>query len=90
MKQSDLEAAIAARGDLSQATAKKALHALTGAIAEALAGGDEVSISGLGKFDAADRPARTGRNPKTGETVEIAARRAPRFKPAKALKDALA
>ena len=90
MKQSDLEAAISAQAGISQREAKAALGAITGTVAQALGRGDEVAIAGLGKFAVSDRAARQGRNPKTGEPVEIAARKAPVFRPAKALKDALA
>ena len=90
MKQSDLEAAISAQAGISQREAKAALGAITGTVAQALRQGDEVAIAGLGKFAVSDRAARQGRNPKTGEPVEIAARKAPVFRPAKALKDALA
>jgi nucleoid DNA-binding protein len=59
---------------------------LTELIQDELAGGGEVSLPGIGKFSTSERKARTGRNPKTGEPIEIAARRVPKFKAGKQLK----
>jgi DNA-binding protein HU-beta len=69
----------------TKADADRAVEAIT----SGLSSGDEVSIAGLGIFTAKARPARTGRNPRTGETIKIAATRTPKFRPAKALKDAV-
>lgn len=74
-----------------EGTTKKAagehLDALVAVISEALAKGEEVKISGFGTFSVSERAARTGRNPMTGETIQIAASKSPKFKAAKALKD---
>ncbi|GAB3021559.1 HU family DNA-binding protein [Bowmanella dokdonensis] len=69
--------------------AASAIDSLVTAIGHALARGEEVSIPGLGKFTAKQRAARTGRNPKTGESILIPASVVPSFKPAKALKDSI-
>ena len=63
------------------------VDAVVSAITEAVASGDKVSIVGFGTFEATERAARMGRNPKTGEPLEIAASKAPKFKAGKALKD---
>ena len=73
----------------TKADAERAMEAVIDSITKALKSGDEVSIAGLGIFSAKARPARTGRNPRTGETIKIAATRTPKFRPAKALKDAV-
>lgn len=74
-------------------TTKKAageqLDALLEVLTEALSSGEEVKISGFGTFSVTERPAREGRNPATGETIQIAASKSPKFKAAKALKDAV-
>lgn len=71
----------------SKAMGAAAVDAVFDAIAKALAKGDEVQVSGFGKFEVRNRPARTGRNPRTGESLQIAASKAPGFKAAKSLKD---
>jgi DNA-binding protein HU-beta len=71
----------------SKAMGAAAVDAVFEAISKALAMGDEVQVSGFGKFDVRKRPARTGRNPRTGESLQIAASKAPGFKAAKNLKD---
>lgn len=73
----------------TKADADRAVETVIDSITKALAAGEEVSIAGLGIFVAKARPARTGRNPRTGETIRIAATRTPKFRPAKALKDAV-
>lgn len=73
----------------TKAEAERAMETVIEEITKSLAAGDEVSIAGLGIFSAKARPARTGRNPRTGETIRIAATRTPKFRPAKALKDAV-
>lgn len=73
----------------TKADADRAVEAVIESIMSGLKSGDEVSIAGLGIFTAKARPARTGRNPRTGETIQIAATRTPKFRPAKALKDAV-
>jgi DNA-binding protein HU-beta len=74
---------------MSKADARKAVDALMAAIVAAAAKGEEVSLAGFGKFKVKDSPAREGRNPATGEAMQIAASRKLTFAPAKAVKDAL-
>lgn len=83
---------ISRMAEIEETTKKAAgehLDAVVTAISEALAKGEEVNISGFGKFSVAERAAREGRNPATGETIQIAASKSPKFKAAKALKDAV-
>ncbi|MER7014449.1 HU family DNA-binding protein [Saccharopolyspora sp. NPDC000359] len=80
---------IAEAVDVSKTSARAALDALTEIVADQLTSGGEVTLPGFGKFKVADRPARTGRNPATGESIEIAAKRVVKFVPAKALEDSL-
>ena len=89
MNKAELINAIAASTELTKKDAEKALSATLEAITNALAQGDKVQIVGFGSFEVKERQARTGRNPRTGETVEIAASKAPVFKAGKALKDAV-
>jgi len=81
---------VATTAGLDIPSAESALDAVVGAISKALAEGDKVAIPGFGTFEVRDRSARTGRNPQTGEAIEIAASKAPAFKPAAALKQAVA
>ena len=89
MNKSELIDAIAAKADLSKASAGKALDAFVEAVSDAMKQGDQVVIVGFGSFTVRQREARTGRNPRTGETINIAASNLPAFKPGKALKDAV-
>jgi DNA-binding protein HU-beta len=89
MNKSELIDAIADNSGLSKADAKRALDATTSAITNALVAGDSVALTGFGSFVVRDRAARTGRNPKTGATIQIAASKNPAFKAGKALKDAV-
>jgi DNA-binding protein HU-beta len=89
MNKSDLVDAIAEAASLSKADAGRALDATVDAITSALKGGQSVSLVGFGTFSVRDRAARTGRNPRTGETIMIAASKNPAFKAGKALKDAV-
>ncbi len=73
----------------TKADAERAVETVIESIHKGLKSGDEVSIAGLGIFVTKARPAREGRNPRTGETIRIAASRTPKFRPAKALKDAV-
>lgn len=75
--------------DLTRAQAAAAMDALTTAITNALRGGDRVTLVGFGTFSVSDRAARTGRNPQTGETLNIAARKVPKFKAGKELSDVI-
>jgi DNA-binding protein HU-beta len=89
MNKSELIDAIANISELSKADAKRALEATTSAITDALSKGDSVQLIGFGSFLVRDRAARSGRNPKTGETIQIKASKNPSFKAGKALKDAV-
>ena len=89
VNKSDLVDAIAKSADISKAAAGRALDATVESIKKALKKGDTVSLVGFGTFKVGKRAARTGRNPRTGETIKIAATRTPKFRPAKALKDAV-
>jgi len=86
---SELIDAIAAGADLSKAAAGKALDATLAAITKALKNGDSVSLIGFGTFAVKARAARTGRNPRTGQTIQIKATNVPSFKAGKALKDSV-
>ena len=87
MNKTELVAAIAEKTELSKKDAEKALKAFTDVVAEELKKGEKIQLVGFGTFEVADRPAREGRNPKTGETMTIAASKTPKFKAGKALKD---
>jgi DNA-binding protein HU-beta len=89
MNKAELIDAIAAGAELSKADAGRALDATVAAIGKALQKGDTVTVIGFGSFVVRARAARTGRNPKTGEEIKIAASKNPVFKAGKALKDAV-
>lgn len=89
MNKSELTDAIADEADISKASAARALDAALNAIEGSLQNGEPVALVGFGTFSVRERAARTGRNPRTGEEIEIAATKLPAFKPGKALKDAL-
>jgi DNA-binding protein HU-beta len=89
LNKSDLIDHIATQADLSKASATRALEAVLGGIESALKAGDTVSLVGFGTFVVGERDARTGRNPRTGEELEIKAAKVPKFRPGKGLKDAL-
>lgn len=89
MNKTDLINAIAMKSGLDRKEAAIALSATMDAITRALAAGDKVQLLGFGTFDTKLREARTGRNPTTGEPLEIPAARLPVFKPGKELKDAV-
>tara|TARA_B100000963_G_scaffold207573_1_gene180853 strand:+ start:544 stop:816 length:273 start_codon:yes stop_codon:yes gene_type:complete len=89
MNKSDLIDAIALSADISKAAAGRALEATVESITEALQAGDQVALVGFGTFQVKDRAARSGRNPQTGETIQIKASKVPGFKAGKALKDAV-
>lgn len=89
MNKAELIDAIATQGGLSKAQAGQALDATIGAISEALKAGETVTLVGFGTFSVKERAARSGRNPKTGETIAIAATKVPGFKAGKGLKDAV-
>lgn len=87
MNKTELVAAIAEKAELSKKDAEKALKAFTETVAEQLKNGDKIQLVGFGTFEVSERAAREGRNPQTGETMKIAASKAPKFKAGKALKD---
>ncbi len=86
MRKADIAAEIAGRTSLTKAQAKSAVNAVFEVIRDALANGDTVSVTGFGRFSTKSRPTRTGRNPRTGESVAITASKAPSFKAGKALR----
>ena len=87
MNKTELIAAVAEKAEISKKDAEKAVKAFTDAVAEELAKGGKVQLVGFGNFEVSERPAREGRNPRTGETMTIAASKTPKFKPNKASKD---
>ncbi|MBK1717799.1 HU family DNA-binding protein [Thiocystis violacea] len=89
MNKSDLIEKMADAADISKIAAARALDAFTDSIAIALKEKDTVSLIGFGTFSIKERAARTGRNPQTGEAIEIKASKTPSFKAGKALKDAV-
>ncbi|MDE0806007.1 MAG: HU family DNA-binding protein [Longimicrobiales bacterium] len=92
MNKSDLVDALANQAGMTKADAARALEAMfgsSGIIASALKAGDKVQITGFGAFEAKHRKARTGRNPRTGDTIQIPASKTPGFKAGKGLKDAI-
>ena len=89
MNRSELESRVAERTGMGSSAAKGTVDSVFAVIAETLASGEDARISGFGVFGARARPARTGRNPRTGDSVSIAASTVPTFKPGKVLKDAV-
>jgi len=89
MNKSELIDAVAESADLSKADATKAVDAFAATVTDALNQGDQVTLVGFGTFTVRERAARTGRNPRTGESISIAASKVPGFKAGKALKDAV-
>jgi len=89
MNKGELIEAMADAADISKAAASRAFEGMVAAITEAMKSGEQVSLVGFGTFQVKERGARTGRNPQTGESIEIAASRTPSFKAGKALKDAV-
>ena len=89
MNTSDLIDKIAAEHDLTKTAAKGVVDSVFKSIADAAATGEETNLPGFGKFKVQDKPAREGRNPRTGETVQVAASKKLVFQPGKAVKDRL-
>ena len=87
MNKTELIAAVAEKAELSKKDAEKAVKAFTDAVAEELVKGGKVQLDGFGTFEVAERAAREGRNPKTGNAMPIPASKTPKFKAGKALKD---
>mgnify|MGYP001306844947 CR=1 FL=1 len=89
MNKSDFIAKLADTANISKTEAERALDAVVDVVKDALKAGDSVNLVGFGSFVVRTRAARTGRNPRTGENITIAASKVPAFKPGKALKDAI-
>ena len=89
MTKADLINAIAEKADFSKKDSEKALNAVIGSISDALVKGDKVQIVGFGTFEVRERAAKDSKNPRTGETIHVPAKKAPAFKAGKALKDAV-
>ncbi len=89
MNKMELVAAIADQAEISKKDAEKALKAFTDVVAGELKKGGKVQLVGFGTFEVSERAAREGRNPQSGEVMQIAASKAPKFKAGKALKDML-
>lgn len=89
MNKAELIDAIAEAADISKASAARALDGALDSITQSLKKGDNVTLVGFGTFSVRERAARAGRNPQTGETINIKASKIPGFKPGKALKDAI-
>ena len=87
MNKTELIAAIAEQAELSKKDTEKALKALVDIVGEELKKGEKVQMVGFGTFEVSERPERAGRNPQTGEVMQIAASKTPKFKAGKALKD---
>lgn len=89
MNKSELVEAVAAATDSGKSSAAASVDAVLDSITSALKQGDKVALTGFGTFEVRNRAARTGRNPQTGETIQVKASKAPAFKAGKALKDAV-
>ena len=89
MNKTELIAAVAEKAEISKKDSEKALKAFVDVVTEQLKAGDKVQVVGFGTFEVSERAVREGRNPQTGETMKIAACKAPKFKAGKALKDAI-
>lgn len=89
MNKTELIDQIASESDVSKAAAGRALDAMLSCVTETLSSGDQVTLVGFGTFSVRDRASRTGRNPQTGESIQIKAAKVPVFKAGKAFKDAL-
>ena len=87
MNKSDLVEVVAEKASVSKATAEKAVNAVFEGISDALGKGEKVSLVGFGTFSVSNRSARVCRNPRTGEKINVAATKVPKFKPGKGLKD---
>ena len=89
MNKAELVAKVAEKAGITKKDAEKAVAGIFAAVQDALVKGDKVQVLGFGTFEVKERAARTGRNPQTGEELQIAASRNPSFKPGKALKEAV-
>ena len=89
MTKAELIANVAKKAELTQKDTEAAVNAFFSTVQESLAAGENVQVTGFGTFEVRERAARVGRNPQTGEEIQIAAAKVPAFKPGKALKDAV-
>jgi len=89
VNKTELVDAVAQGADISKAAATRAVDTMLDSITDSLKKGDQVTLVGFGTFSVRDRQARTGRNPRTGDTINIPASKMPGFKAGKALKDAV-
>ncbi len=89
MTKTNLIDAVAEKAGIKKVDAEKAVNAVFAVIEASLVAGDKVQVTGFGSFDVKSKPAHTGRNPRTGETIEIAASKAPTFSAGKTLRDAV-
>ncbi len=89
MNKSELVSAVAGKVSLTKKDTEKVVSAVFESVKEAMSEGEKVQIIGFGTFDVRERKAREGRNPSTGEPIQISAAKVPTFKPGKALKDAV-
>ena len=87
MNKTEFIAAVAEKAEISKKDAEKAVKAFTDVVSEELVNGGKIQLVGFGTFEVSEIPAREGRNPRTGETMTIAATKTPKFKVGKALKD---
>ena len=89
MNKVELIGSVASKSEISKKDVEKVINAFTNVVTDTLVDGDKVVITGFGTFDVVERAARIGRNPQTGESIEIGASKSPKFKVGKALKDAV-
>jgi DNA-binding protein HU-beta len=89
MNKSEFISAIAEKSGLTKSASEKALNAFTSVVTEELSNGEKVQLVGFGTFEAVTQGARTGRNPQTGETMDIPEKVVPKFKAGKSLKEAI-
>ena len=89
MNKNELVTSMAEKTGMKKTEVEKVLKAFTDTVAEELKKGEKIQLVGFGTFEVSERSAREGRNPRTGETMTIAATKAPKFKAGKALKDAI-
>ena len=89
MNKKELTEAVAAENQITRAEAEKVLKSLTEIMTKTLAAGEKIVLPALGTFEISERPERDGRNPRTGETIKIAAAKTVKFKPGKSLKESI-
>ena len=89
MNKAELIRSVAGKANLSRTDARAAVEAVVSTIQAAMKNGDKVSLVGFGTFSAPTRPARPGRNPQTGEAIQIPARKVPKFTPGRSLRDSI-